>query len=95
MAKLVLEDIQKKLLGFSGMSREPADAYQIVCDYYYDFIENLVKSAKTDKEKAACSPVVRDLQKGTEVCCLWVTSGQCMTHFKFLSRSVQEAINNL
>lgn len=94
-AKTILKELQDLIKQQTIILHEPENAYQLICDYYYDFIASLEKNSQTKGEKGATGPVIAVLHKGANECPLWVTSSQCMNHFGLLSRTVRGAIDKL
>lgn len=94
-AKTILKELQDLIKQQTIILQEPENAYQLICDYYYDFISSLEKNSQTKAEKEATGPVIAVLHKGANECPLWMTSSQCMSHFGLLSRTVRGAIDKL
>ena len=98
MARAVLEDISKWLVQVTMITRQPEEAYQLVCDYYQGYTESLEPYARENApagEREAVQPVITVLSSGFNTCSLWVTSSKCMEHFRLLSRTIRASMDKL
>ena len=88
----IIEQMQKWITGICGILQDRDSAYQIVCDYYYEFknkLNNCKKNAKNDQEKICYDRIINELDRGTNTSPLWVDENDSMPHFMRLREAIR------
>ncbi len=94
----IIDQMNKWVNNLTSIYRESDEAYQIVCDYYYEFKNELEKSKnqlKMDKEKIYYDNIIFKLNEGINICPNWVCVEQSMDHFQDLKKVIYNAKQNL
>ena len=85
------EKMRAQMLSIVSINRQPTEAYQIVCDEFYDYI-NEIKTQKL--ETPEWLEVLKTLQEGINDCPCWVSTGQCMRYFLQLKQVVDKTLKD-
>lgn len=88
----IVKDMIKWIIPITAIGQDTDTAYQIICDNYYEYINQLnnVNKNLNWTESAVKKIIISELNGGINNCPMWVTKGKYMTHFNKLKCTLND-----
>lgn len=88
----IVKDMIKWIIPITAIGQDSETGYQIICDNYYEYINQLnnVNKNLNWTESAVKKIILSELNGGINNCPMWVTNGKYMAHFNNLRRTLND-----
>ena len=88
----IVKDMIKWIIPITAIGQDSETGYQIICDNYYEYINQLnnVNKNLNWTESAVKKIILSELNGGINNCPKWVTNGKYMAHFNNLRRTLND-----
>ena len=86
----IVKDMQKWIIGVTGIEQSRENGYEIICDHYYKYINQLnnVNKNLNETERGVKIIILSELNEGINKCPIWPTGSPYKAHFNKLKHTL-------